>query len=172
MNLTFLVFLFSSVCHSQSQENQFIATPAFWEKVQFGGGFGFNFNSQFKEVNLAPGAIYRFSPKVAAGIGLQGSFITSEGDYTTSVYGLSLISLLNPIADFQISLELEQLRVNSDLVRIGGPNLKSNFWNTGLFLGGGYGSENVVVGARYNVLFKETDRVYSSALLPFIRVYF
>jgi hypothetical protein len=172
MNLTFLVILFSSVLHSQSQENQFKATHSFWKKVQFGGGFGLNINSQFTEVNLAAGAIYRFNPKVAAGIGLQGSFVSSEGNYTSAIYGLSLISLLNPVEDFQISIELEQLRVNSDLVSIGGPNLKDNFWNTGLFLGGGYGSENGVVGVRYNVLFKESDWVYSSAWMPFVRVYF
>jgi hypothetical protein len=41
-----------------------------------------------------------------------------------------------------------------------------------LFLGGGYGSDNVVVGVRYNLLFKESDFVYSSAMMPFIRVYF
>jgi hypothetical protein len=36
----------------------------------------------------------------------------------------------------------------------------------------GYGSENVAVGVRYNELYKESDFVYSSALTPFIRVYF
>ena len=172
MNLTFLAILFSISFFSQTSENLLNSTPSFWKKVQFGGGFGLNINSQFTEVNLSPGAIYRFNPKVAAGIGLQGSFVSSEGDYSSALYGLSLITLMNPIENFQISIELEQLRVNRTLVMIGGPNKADNFWNTGLFLGAGYGSENVIVGVRYNVLYKESDFVYSSALTPFIRVYF
>ena len=71
----------------------------FWQNVQFGGGFGLNINSQFTEVNLAPGAIYRFNPKAAAGIGLQGSFVSSRGDFSSAIYGVGLISLFNPIED-------------------------------------------------------------------------
>ena len=85
---------------------------------------------------------------------------------------MSILSLMNPIEEFQISIELEQLRVNRNIVMIDGPNKANNFWNTGLFLGGGYGADNVVVGIRYNLLFKESDFVYSSAMMPFIRVYF
>jgi hypothetical protein len=85
---------------------------------------------------------------------------------------MSLLSLINPIEEFQISIELEQLRVNRTLVMNGGPDKTDNFWNTGLFLGGGYGSENLVVGIRYNLLYRESDYVYSSAMMPFIRVYF
>lgn len=172
MNLTYLAIIFSTAIYSQTPENQMKSKPDFWKNVQFGGGFGLNINSRFTEVNLAPGAIYHFNPKVAAGIGLQGSFVSSEGDYSSAIYGLSAITLLNLIDNLQISLELEQLRVNRTLVMIGGANLKDNFWNTGMFLGGGYGSDNVVVGVRYNLLFKETDCVYSSAMMPFIRVYF
>ena len=85
---------------------------------------------------------------------------------------MSLISLINPIEDFQISVELEQLRVNSTIMMTGSPNLKDNFWNTGLFIGGGYGSDNVIVGVRYNVIYKESDFVYNTAFMPFVRVYF
>jgi hypothetical protein len=172
MNLTYLAILFSIPFFSQTPENQLKSSQDFWEKVQFGGGFGLNINSRFTEVYLSPGAIYRFNPKVAAGIGLQGSFVSSEGDYSSALYGLSLITLMNPIENFQISIELEQLRVNRTVIMDGGPNKADNFWNTGLFLGAGYGSENVIVGVRYNVLYKESDFVYSSALTPFIRFYF
>jgi len=172
MKFTYLALLFSSVLYSQSSVNQVKSSKDFWNNVQFGGGFGLNINSQFTEINLAPGAIYRFNPKAAAGIGLQGSFVSNEGEYSSAIYGLSAISLINPIDNFQISFEMEQLRVNRTLVMIGGPNKTDNFWNTGLFLGGGYGSDNVVVGIRYNLLYKETDYVYSSATMPFIRVYF
>lgn len=172
MKFTYLTLLFSSVLYSQSPGNVIRSSQNFWQNVQFGGGFGLNINSQFTEVNLAPGAIYRFNPKAAAGIGLQGSFVSSRGDFSSAIYGVGLISLFNPIEEFQISIELEQLRINRTLVMIGGPDKSDNFWNTGLFLGGGYGSDNVVVGVRYNLLFKETDFIYSSAIMPFVRVYF
>ncbi len=172
MNLIFIIILFSSAVHSQTSENSIKSTPTFWKNVQFGGGFGLNISSQFTEINLAPGAIYRLNPKVAVGMGLQGSFISSKNDYSSSIYGMSILSLMNPIEEFQISIELEQLRVNRNIVMIDGPNKANNFWNTGLFLGGGYGADNVVVGIRYNLLFKESDFVYSSAMMPFIRVYF
>ena len=172
MNLILLILLFSNAVHSQTSENSIKSTPTFWKNVQFGGGFGLNISSQFTEINLAPGAIYRLNPKVAAGMGLQGSYVSSQGNFSSAIYGLSLLSLINPIEEFQISIELEQLRVNRTLVMNGGPDKKTNFWNTGLFLGGGYGGDNVVVGIRYNLLFKESDFVYSSAMMPFIRVYF
>ena len=172
MNLIFIIILFSSAVHSQTSENNIQSTPAFWENVQYGGGFGLNISSQFTEINLAPGAIYRINPKVAAGMGLQGSYVSSQGNFSSAIYGLSLLSLINPIEEFQISIELEQLRVNRTLVMNEGPDKKTNFWNTGLFLGGGYRADNVVVGIRYNLLFKESDFVYSSAMMPFIRVYF
>jgi hypothetical protein len=172
MNLTYLAILFSIPFFSQTPENQLKSSQDFWKNVQFGGGFGLNISSQFTEINLAPGAIYRLNPKVAAGMGLQGSYVSSQGNFSSAIYGLSLLSLINPIEEFQISIELEQLRVNRNIVMIDGPNKANNFWNTGLFLGGGYGSENLVVGIRYNLLYRESDYVYSSAMMPFIRVYF
>ena len=172
MNLILLILLFSNVIYSQTSENLIKSTPSIWKNVQLGGGFGLNIGNQFTEINLAPGAIYRFNPKVAAGIGLQGSFVSAKGNFSSAIYGVSLLSLINPIEEFQISIELEQLRVNRTLVMNGGPDKTDNFWNTGLFLGGGYGSENLVVGIRYNLLYRESDYVYSSAMMPFIRVYF
>ena len=172
MNLILLILLFSNVIYSQTSENLIKSTPSIWKNVQLGGGFGLNIGNQFTEINLAPGAIYRFNPKVAAGIGLQGSFVSSKGNFSSAIYGVSLLSLINPIEEFQISIELEQLRVNRTLVMNGSPDKTDNFWNTGLFLGGGYGSENLVVGIRYNLLYRESDYVYSRAMMPFIRVYF
>ena len=100
LKFTCLALLFSSVLYSQSSGNVLGSSQNFWQNVQFGGGFGLNISSQFTEINLAPGAIYRFNPKAAAGIGLQGSFVSSEGDYSSSIYGLSAISLFNPIDNF------------------------------------------------------------------------
>ena len=172
IDLSFLLILFTSVLFSQSQAIASKNKNEFWKNVRFGGGFGLNVGSKFTDITLAPSGIYNFNQTFSAGIGLQGSFVSSEGDFSSAIYGLSLISLINPIENFQVSIELEQLRVNSSLTMIGGPNLQNNFWNTGLFIGGGYGSENVIFGVRYNVLYKERDFVYNTAFMPFVRVYF
>jgi hypothetical protein len=79
-----------------------------------------------------------------------------------------LIGLINPIEQIQLSAELEQLRVNATY----SDNFKDNFWNTALFIGAGYRTNNVTIGVRYNVLFKESNNVYNEAFMPFLRVFF
>ena len=171
-NLTFLLILFSGVLFSQNQAITTKSINNFWENVQFGGGFGLNIGSGFTDITLAPSGIYNFNQSFSLGIGLQGSYVSSKKQFSSVIYGLSLISLINPIEEIQLSVELEQLRVNSTIIMTGVPNLKDNFWNTGLFVGAGYGSDNVIVGIRYNVLYKESDFVYNTAFMPFVRVYF
>ena len=87
------------------------------------------------------------------------------------IVGGSLIGLFNPAEFIQFSVELEELNVSSTNHLITGTE-KTNFWNTGLFLGLGYRTENVTIGAKYNVLFNPDNRVYTTGLMPFVRVYF
>lgn len=157
-----------------------IATPVmaqdmedvnFWQRLQYGGSFALGFGNGYTDVTLAPGVIYPFNDYFAAGAGLQGSYINQRNFFTSYLYGGSVIGLFNPISEIQLSAEVEQLRVNLE----GGDafdTYKRDFWNTALFLGAGFRTGNATLGVRYNVLFKENDRVYSNALMPFIRVYF
>jgi len=82
-----------------------------------------------------------------------------------------VIGLSNPLPQIQLSAEVEQLRVNLEAEDVLG-TYKRDFWNTAVFLGAGFRTGNATLGIRYNVLFNENDRVYSNALMPFIRVYF
>lgn len=144
----------------------------FWKKVQFGGGIGLSVGSGFTDITLAPNAIYNFNDYVSFGAGLQGSFVALKDNYSSAIYGASLITLFNPIEVVQLSVELEEVRVNQTINQNTDNNIKNNFWNTGLFFGAGYRVENVTIGARYNVLFNKNDFVYSEAFMPFVRVYF
>jgi hypothetical protein len=149
--------------------------PSFWSNVRFGGAVGASFGNNYTNVSLAPAAIYEFNQYVGLGVGLQGSYINSTGiytDYTALLYGGSLIGVLNPIEQIQLSAELEQLRVNLEFDDIDLGEYQDNSWNTALFLGAGYRAGDVILGARYNVLFDENDFVYSTAFMPFIRLYF
>jgi len=143
----------------------------FWKQVQFGGGFGLNFGTGYTEITLTPSAIYPLNEYVSIGAGLLGSFTHSKLYYTTGVYGVSAISLFNPIEKVQLSLEVEQARVNTQLQMIPNPVTK-NYWNTALYVGAGYRNGNVTLGARYNLLFDKDKSIYSDALMPFVRFYF
>ena len=157
---------------AQDQRETHKSKSDFWEKVQFGGGVGASFGNNYTDVSLAPGAIYNFNEYLAAGIGLQGSYVRVRNNYNSYIYGGSIVGLVNPIEQIQISVELEQVRVNSEFEILGEDSIKRNFWNTALFLGLGYRTQNVTIGARYNVLHDKNKAVYYEAFMPFVRVYF
>ena len=145
------------------QENQF------WKNVQIGGDLALGLGSGYTDISIAPSAIYNFSEYAALGVGLQYKYLKQKDYYASHLYGGSIIGLLNPIRQIQLSAELEQLRVN---VNLEGSNSNSqNYWNTALFVGAGYRSGNVTIGARYNVL-DDKNSIYGSAFMPFVRVYF
>ena len=169
--VTIGLLLFSIISNAQSSINQQpTVTSDFWNHVQFGGGLGLGFGNGYTNITVAPSAIYNFNQYVSAGLGLQYSYLKQKDFYTSSQYGASVIGLFNPIEQIQLSLELEELRVN---LKFDDPAINSNdFWNTGLFVGAGYRTENVTIGARYNLLFNKDKGVYGDALMPFVRVYF
>lgn len=154
---------------AQQQTIAYKSPSIFWSKVQFGGGIGLSVGSGYTDIAIAPSAIYNFNQHVALGLGVQYTYIKQKNHYASHLYGSSIIGLFNPIEEIQLSAELEQLRVNEDL---DGSNSNSHdYWNTGLFLGAGYRSGNVTIGARYNVL-NDNNNIYGSPFMPFVRVYF
>ena len=138
------------------------------DKVHFGGSLGLNIGSGFTNIVVAPSVIYDVNNYFSAGVGLQGSYVKWKNNFESYIYGASLIGVVNPIEQIQLSAELEQLRVNTVYEN----NFKDNFWNTALFLGAGFRTNNVTLGVRYNVLFDDKKSVYNEAFMPFIRVYF
>jgi hypothetical protein len=146
-------------------------TGAFWEHVQFGGGFGLSIGNEFTDITIAPSAIYNFNEHFALGTGLQYSNLKQKNYYSSNLYGGSLIGLYSPVEEIQFSLELEEVNVNNKYDQLGA-SWKQSFWNTGLYVGGGYREGGVTIGARYNVLFDKNKDIYGSAFMPFVRVYF
>jgi hypothetical protein len=143
----------------------------FQDKVRFGGSLGVGFGSGYTDVTVAPGALYEINEFVGVGAGLQGTYVNRRNNFSAFMYGGSVLAVVNPLPQIQLSAEVEQLRVNLD-VDENRRNFDRNFWNTALFLGVGYRTNNVTIGLRYNVLYDENEMVYSDALMPFIRVYF
>ena len=175
-NLGILIALFIFLINSNSINAQDTTTPKpennFWNKVQFGGGLGLGIGSGYTDITVAPSAIYNFNELFSLGTGLQGSFISQKDTFKSTVIGVNVIGLFNPIEEIQLSLEVEEVNVSTKFQSITNSTVKGNFWNTGLFIGAGYRANNVTIGARYNLLFDKDKSVYSDALMPFVRVYF
>lgn len=154
---------------AQQQSNPFPKTEDdFWKNVQFGGGLGLGFGSDYTNISLSPSAVYNFNEYAALGLGIQYTYLKPKNYPATNLYGGSVIGLLNPIREIQLSAELEQLRVNINSNNNTG---SQDYWNTGLFLGAGYRAGNATIGVRYNVL-QDNTNIYGSTYMPFVRVYF
>jgi hypothetical protein len=171
--IAILIFLllFSSSIYAQKNGLPTTKTNTFWERVNFGGGFGLSIGNNFTNITIAPSGIYNFNDYFALGTGLQYSYLKEKNSYSSNVFGASLIGLFSPIEEIQLSLEVEEINVNNNYSDLGG-NYNRNFWNTGLFVGGGYREGGVTVGARLNLLFDSNKDIYGSALMPFVRVFF
>ena len=174
-SISFLLFLFflgiSPKVVSQETPQPQAKKSDFWDHVQFGGGFGVSAGNDYTDITIAPSAIYQFDEPFAVGFGLLYSHLKQKNFYSSNVVGASVIGLVNPIEEVQLSLEVEEIHVNntySDLYN----NVKRSFWNTGLYIGAGYCADNVTIGARFNVLFDKDKDIYGDAFMPFVRVYF
>ncbi len=146
-------------------------TGDFWDHVQFGGGFGLAIGNDFTDITVAPSAIYNFNDFFSLGTGLQYSRLKRKDYYSSNVIGGSVVGLFNPLEEIQLSLEVEQVHVSTSYEDLN-DNIKRSFWNTGLYVGGGYRADNVTIGARFNLLFDKNKDLYGDAFMPFIRVYF
>ncbi len=169
-----LMFLFSNLTIAQQQPKYVIDnSSAFWDKVQFGGGLGLGIGSGYTDISVMPSAIYNVNPIVSVGVGLQFGYLSSKNYYESFVYGGSLVGLVNPIPEIQLSAELEQVRVNTDYKANNfRPSYTDDYWNTALYLGAGYRTGSVTIGARYDVLYDPDRSLYGSGFMPFVRVYF
>ncbi len=168
---TLLVLLFLSLFTTVAAQGPTYTTQQpsnFWKNVQFGGGIGLNFSSGYTDLFLAPSAIYNFNPTVALGAGLNLNYVSSNNYYSSFVYGISTIVLINPIPEIQFSVGLNESRVNYQ--EEGFSNYSEDYWDTSLIIGAGYRTGNVTIGIGYNVL--QNDRYDTEPFVPFVRAYF
>ena len=128
-----------------------------------------SFSSGYTDITISPSAIYNVNPILAIGTSLQFGYISAKNDYSSTLYGASLIGLISPIPQVQLSVELEEININTDYKYYG---YSDSFWNTALYVGAGYRTGNVTVGVRYDVLFDPNNGYYSDAFMPFVRAYF
>lgn len=160
------MLFFTHSVETEAQDNR-----NFWERTRFGGSLAVAFGSGYTDVTVAPGFLYEVNEFVGFGAGVQGTYVQQRNYFSAIMYGGSVIAVVNPLPQIQLSAEVEQLRVNLDVDNNMG-NYDRDFWNTALFLGAGYRANNVTIGLRYNILFDKNEMVYNDALMPFVRIYF
>lgn len=171
--ISFLIIVISIVSFASFAQNaaSMRGQDDFWKHVRVGGGIGLSFGDGFFSGTLAPSAIYQFNDQVALGLGLSGTYNTQNDLYKSSIIGASILGLVNPIPEIQLSAEFEELNVNRKWdSRTGFEN--ENYWYPALFLGVGYNNGPVTFGIRFDVLYNRSKSIYSDSWVPFVRVYF
>ncbi|MDT0605739.1 alpha-ketoglutarate decarboxylase [Croceitalea rosinachiae] len=167
LSIALLSLVFCSIQNVYSQQ---LSKSDFWQNVRFGGGLGLGFTNGGFNVALSPSGIYQVNENFATGLGLNFNYTKFNND-TFTAYGGSFMNFFNLIPQIQLSAELEQWRVNSN-IGLDGADISENYWTTALFLGIGYTSRNVTVGLRYDIIYDDERSIYIDPLMPFIRFYF
>jgi hypothetical protein len=146
-----------------------IQTPE--KKWNFGCGFGLNFVGG-TSLNLAPNATYKLNDKISFGGGIQANYNNIKNVQNTFTIGVNALTMYNLIKNLQTLLEFSQMRVSSKS-EIAGTTSRGNFWDTALFIGAGYNiTPKFSIGAKYNLLYKEGQSVFTSPIIPFINIGF
>ncbi len=159
----FITYSFSQDTASEPSE--------FWNNVQFGGGVSLSFGSGFFAGNLAPVGVYRFNEFAAAGLGINFGYTSEKNFYESFVVGPSVLGLINPLPQIQISSEFQQSYVNrtfDDRTEF----IDEKYWVPALFLGIGYTTNNITVGIQYDVLYDRNYSIYNDSWYPFVRILF
>ena len=140
---------------------------SFKSHLRFGGSFQASFSDTYTSIGVAPSVLYDFNNGFYAGLGFSYYHTKTKSsifdDYSSDVYGYSIISLYNLLKVIQLSAEFEQLKVN--------PSTVEDFWTSGLYLGIAYRARNISVGIRYDLLFDDQS-IYGDSISPVIRIYF
>jgi hypothetical protein len=168
--LFFIILCLSTHSYVFAQVENPPDNSRFFENVRFGGSLGLSFSDNAFSAFLAPKAVYDFNRFTSAGIGIAGSYTNADNYSAHSISG-SLIGLLRPVRNIQLSAEFEENYVSRSW-ELEGANRKDSYWYPALFLGAGYTTGHVTVGIRYDVLYDDEKSIYGSALMPFISVYF
>lgn len=160
MKKLFILLLLSISLQTFSQRTDF------WDHVKFGGGFTVAFGNQ-TTIGISPSAIYNFDNGFA--LGASANYLYSEiNDFTTQVYGASLISLYQTKFGIQLSGEFDYNFAKQSL--LSGGSVNTNF--PALHLGIAYNQGRFAVGIRYDVLYDENKSVFASPISPVVRFYF
>ena len=141
------------------------------KRLKFGVGFGLSFIGG-TNISLAPNLMYKLSDKFSIGAGIQGSYSAIKDLQNTTTFGGNVLALYSPIRKISALIEFAELNVSTKTETPTG-KITDNYWDAALFLGAGFNvTDKISIGAKYNVLYKEDESVYTSPLIPFVNISF
>ncbi|MFY7672418.1 hypothetical protein ACOSP6_15160 [Tenacibaculum sp. MEBiC06402] len=158
-----LLFLLTTFVGISQEDND----SKFWDHVRYGGGVGLTFGNNITNIAVFPSAIYDFNKTFSLGINL-GYQYAKRNDVKSNVFSTGILGLINPIYEAQLSVEFEQLFVNSTF-----GDIKENYNYPALYFGAAYQVSNgIAIGLRYDVLYNSRRSIYASAFSPILRIFF
>lgn len=141
------------------------------KRLKFGVGFGLSFIGG-TNINLSPNLTYALSEKMSVGAGIQGSYSAIKDLQKTITYGANVITMYSPIRKLSVLAEFAELKVSTETETPAG-KVKRDYWDSALFLGAGFNiTDKILIGAKYNLLYKEDESVYTSPIIPFVNISF
>lgn len=141
------------------------------KRLKFGCGFGLSFIGG-TNIGLSPNLIYAVSDKVSFGVGLQGSYAAIKDLQNTTTFGANVIAMYSPVRKLTTLLEFAELKVSTKTETPTGADTRK-YWDSALFVGAGLNVTNkIAIGAKYNLLYKKDESVYTSPIIPFVNITF
>lgn len=167
------IIFYGSTGYSQTSEVKVTDSTMTKEpsKLKFGMGFGLNFVGA-TSISISPNLMYHASDKVRFGGGLQGSYSSIKDVQSTTTIGANVISFFDLSKKITTLVEFAELNVSTKTETIEG-DIKDSYWDSALFVGAGFNiTKKITIGAKYNMLYKEDESVYTSAVIPFVNIAF
>lgn len=134
------------------------------------GGFGGNSGYA---IHVTPRVGYKVTENFETG--LSGSFNWQNSSYSSStLFGIGPFANYYFGRNFFLSSQFQEYFISQ---KIKSSNLKSNYDEAALYIGGGYlqrlgNNAYMQIGGMYNVLWKENNSVFSSGFVPNIGIVF
>jgi hypothetical protein len=166
------VCIFSTNVYSQTATDKVAdSTSTEQKRLKFGCGFGLNFVGG-TNISIAPNLIYGVSDKVSFGGGIQGSYASIKDLQNTTTFGFNVIGQYSPVRKLTTLLEFTELRVSTKTETPTGTDTEK-YWDSALFVGAGFNiTDNIAIGAKYNLLYDKDKSVYTSPIIPFVNITF
>lgn len=141
------------------------------KRLKFGCGFGLNFVGG-TSISVSPNLTHKVSDKISLGGGVQGSYNSIKNLQNTTTFGANVLGFFYPSKKIQTTLEFAQLRVKTT-TELNSVKTTKSYWDSAIFVGGGINiTPKIAVGAKYNLLYKEGESVYSSPVVPYVNISF
>ena len=164
--LTRLLLISIGTIAQETSDN--VQQPSKW---RVGGGIGLGFgNNDYFGFSISPAIGYEITPMIEAGV--SAGYQYSKWSYAKqNLFNFGPYVNFYPINFLFIRSHFEHY-VGTHKWESGNPNvsnIKENYDESALWLGGGYRSPGKVsfhIGMMYNVLYKENSSIFSTGLRP------